>query len=81
MSRDGEPQDPWLANSNARRAAMDKKLDDSHARLKASIAASIGDLHATLNERIEDSRASLNERIEDLSVMMKKFRSSFDNSA
>jgi hypothetical protein len=54
-------------------ARLEARMEDSHARLEARMV----DSHATLNERIEYSRAS----IENLSATMKKFMSSFDNSA
>jgi hypothetical protein len=37
QDQDGKPKDPWLKKFNAKRAAMNKKLDDSHARLDAKM--------------------------------------------
>jgi hypothetical protein len=77
QNQDEEPQDPWLANFNARRTAMDKKLDDLHARLEASI----GDSHATLNERVDDLSAVMKDSHARLNARLKQFISSFGNSA
>jgi hypothetical protein len=78
MSRDGEPQDPWLENFNARRAAMDKKFDAMDKKHADSYQKLVNHGLA-MDKQSASINAKLTAKMEELNATMEQFMSSFDN--
>jgi hypothetical protein len=84
QNQDEEPQDPWLENFNARRAAwekkfdaMDKKYADRYAYIKAKYTTRMEESHSTLTTTREVLQATQAK----LTAIMEQLMSTVNNLA